>query len=158
MCPLEGQFLENSIELGISNNLPSESIKCKCRSQNICQWEQKGKSCFTKSSFRNNYFENQIGKENSEIAPPQSRPNKVDQFELIDFVNSPFHLGQNSIQNILNSLEGTIESGKNILLASDLLAGNSVKNSETAEQLGNFFDIQQLTKNGPVQFYFINKL
>ena len=145
----------------MSNNVPSESIKCKCRLHNICQWEQKGKSCFTKSSFRNNYFENQIGKENSAIAPPKSRPNKVDQFEkteLIDFLNSQFHLGQNSIQKILNSLEGTIESGKNILLASDLLAGNSVKNSETAEQLGNFFDIQQLTKNGPVQFYFINKL
>ena len=142
----------------MSNNIPSESIKCKCRSHNICQWEQKGKSCFTKSSFRNYYFENQIGRETS---PPQSRPNKEDQFDktkLIDFVNSPFNLGQNSIQNILNSIEGTIESGKDTLSASDLSAGYSVKNSETAEQLGNFFDIQQLTKNGPVQFYFINKL
>ena len=74
----------------------------------------------------------------------------MDQFEkteLIDFLNSQFHLGQNSIQNTLNSME-----------ASDLSAGDSVTNSETAEQLGNFFDIQQLTSKGPVQFYFINKL
>ena len=98
--------------------------------------------------------------ENSQIAPPQRSPVRVDKFEqaeLIDLVNNLSRL--NPSQNILNSIdipEGDAESER-ITFSTGELAKD--KNVETAEQFGNFFrDIQQISNKGPMQFYFINKL
>ena len=48
-------------------NHHSESIKCRCRHRE-CQWEHKGRTCFSESTFKDSYLEfglsNQGGTDN----------------------------------------------------------------------------------------------
>ena len=160
LCPFEEQFhaFELSMELGVLNNIPSEAIKCKCRSHQPCQWEQKGKTCFTKSNFRNYYFQNQI----SRVDPEQNGSISVDQFEqklenqLIDSINS----NSNLAENILNSIDiplGGVQSETITLSAGDLV--NS-KNIETENEFSQLLRDIQVTNTGHMVFNFnyINKL
>ena len=146
------------MELGVSNNIPSEAIKCKCRSHQPCQWEQKGKTCFTKSNFRNYYSQNQISRKD----PEQNGSISVDQFEqklenqLIDSVTS----NSNLAENIMNSIDiplGGVQSETITLSAGDLV--NS-KNIETGDELGQLLRDIQVTNTGHMVFNFnyINKL
>ena len=151
------------MELGVSNNSPSEAIKCKCRSHQQCQWEQKGKSCFTKSNFRKYYFQGQIGRVDKVESINGS--NHVDQkleFEqeienqLIDSVNGQSNLAE----NILNGIDippGGVQSETITLSAGDLV--NS-KNIESGNELGQLLRDIQVTNTGHMVFNFnyINKL
>ena len=156
LCPLEKEFhtLEHSMELGVSNDSPSEAIKCKCRSHQPCHWEQKGKSCFTKSNLRNYYFQNRrvdhFLEQNGSIS--------VDQFDLdnqlIDSLNSQSKLAE----NILNSIDippGSVQS-ESITLS----AGNLVKNIESGDEHGQLIRNIQVTNTGHMvfNFNFINRL
>ena len=139
------------MELGMSNDSPSEAIKCKCRSHQPCQWEQKGKSCFTKSNFRNYYFQNQIGRVDHS-PPEQSGSISVDQFEqklenqLIDSLNSQSSLAENIVQS------------ESITLSAGDLVKN--KNIETGDELGQLIRDIQVTNTGHMVFNlnYINKL
>ena len=142
--------MEHSMELGMSNDSPSEAIKCKCRSHQPCQWEQKGKSCFTKSNFRNYYFQNQIGRVDSSLE--QSGSISVDQFEqkvenqLIDSLNSQSSLAENIVQS------------ETITLSAGDLVNN--KKIETGDELGQLIRDIQVTNTGHMVFNlnYINKL
>ena len=139
------------MELGMSNDSPSEAIKCKCRSHQPCQWEQKGKSCFTKSNFRNYYFQNQIGRVDHS-PPEQSGSISVDQFEqkvenqLIDSLNSQSSLAENIVQS------------ETITLSAGDLVNN--KKIETGDELGQLIRDIHVTNTGHMVFNlnYINKL
>ena len=144
----------------MSNDSPSEAIKCKCRSHQPCQWEQKGKSCFTKSNFRNSYFQNHIGRVDSSLE--QSGPISVDQFEqklenqLIDSLNSQSSLAE----NILDSIDispGGVQSESITLSAGDLA---NKKNIETGDELAQLIRDIHVTNTGHMVFNlnYINKL
>ena len=149
------------MELGMSNDSPSEAIKCKCRSHQPCQWEQKGKSCFTKSNFRNYYFQNQIGRvDHSSLE--QSGSISVDQFEqklenqLIDSLNSQSELAE----NILDSIDispGGVQSESITLSAGDLVNNKKI---ETGDELGQLIRDIHVTNTGHMVFNlnYINKL
>ena len=149
------------MELGMSNDSPSEAIKCKCRSHQPCQWEQKGKSCFTKSNFRNYYFQNQIGRVDHS-PPEQSGSISVDQFEqklenqLIDSLNSQSELAE----NILDSIDispGDVQSESITLSAGDLVNNKKI---ETGDELGQLIRDIHVTNTGHMVFNlnYINKL
>ena len=125
----------------MSNDSPSEAIKCKCRSHQPCQWEQKGKSCFTKSNLRKQL---------------------VDQFEqkldsqLIDSLNSQSGL----VENILDSIDispGGVQSESITLSAGDLA---NKKNIETGDELAQLIRDIHVTNTGHMVFNlnYINKL
>ena len=125
----------------MSYDSPSEVIKCKCRSHQPCQWEQKGKSCFTKSNFRKQL---------------------VDQFEqkldsqLIDSLNSQSGL----VENILDSkdiLQGGVQSESITLSAESLVKNIKI---ETGDELGQLIRDIHVTNTGHMVFNlnYINKL
>ena len=138
------------MELGMSNDSPSEAIKCKCRSHQPCQWEQKGKSCFTKSNFRNYYFQNQIGRvDHSSLE--QSGSISVDQFE---------QKLENQLIDSLNSIDippGGVQSETITLSAGDLVNNKKI---ETGDELGQLIRDIHVTNTGHMVFNlnYINKL
>ena len=57
LCPTSEQIQENpSHDFGNLVNHHSESIKCRCRNRE-CQWEHKGRKCFSESTFKDSYLE-----------------------------------------------------------------------------------------------------
>ena len=65
LCPTSEQVQENpSHDFGNLVNHHSESIKCRCRKRE-CQWEHKGRTCFSESTFKDSYLEF-IGEEQGE--------------------------------------------------------------------------------------------
>ena len=155
------------MELGMSNDSSSEAIKCKCRSHQPCQWEQKGKSCFTKSNFRNYYFQNQLGRVDSSHKVDhkvysQSGSISVDQFEqklenqLIDSLNSQSSLAENILDSIDLSPDG-VQSETITLSAGDLA---NKKNIETGDELDQLIRDIHVTNTGHMVFNlnYISKL
>ena len=147
---MEAQLQSNIIELGFSNNTPSEAIKCKCKSHQPCQWEQKGKSCFTKGDFRYSYFPSQIGRQDQTDKTQNSEFEQKLEDQLIDSVNSQ----SNFAQNILNSIDipqGGVQSETITLSESSLVNDN---NLEPGNQLGQLLRDIQVTNTGHMVFNF----
>ena len=98
LCPNDekvNEFLSG--DLGTSTQEHSEAIKCKCK-QRFCQWEQKGKPCFSRSSFRDSYYKVESRQTHLQQDQNSFRENLEDQ--MIELTQS----NSNIMSNIIDGL------------------------------------------------------
>ena len=104
LCPNDEKINEIiSGDFGSLNHEHSEAIKCKCK-QRFCQWEQKGKPCFSRSSFRDSYFK--VESQQSDLKQGQNNFQENLEDQMIELSKSQ----SNIMSNIVDSLNLTPEN------------------------------------------------
>ena len=137
-------------DFGISNHEHSEAIKCKCK-QRDCQWEQKGKPCFTRSSFRDSYFNSQDKNLQGE-ASNEFRENL--EAQMIEMAQS----NSNIMESILDNLNLTPENSHSETFNLSVDDENDTNNVES--KLSQFLRDIKLSNSGSMVFNlnYISKL
>ena len=137
-------------DFGSSNHEHSEAIKCKCK-QRDCQWEQKGKPCFTRSSFRDSYFNSQDKNLQGETSN-EFRENL--EAQMIEMAQSNSYI----MESILDNLNLTPENSHSETFNLSVDDENDTNNVES--KLSQFLRDIKLSNSGSMVFNlnYISKL
>ena len=137
-------------DFGISNHEHSEAIKCKCK-QRDCQWEQKGKPCFTRSSFRDSYFNSQDKNLQGETSN-EFRENL--EAQMIEMAQS----NSNIMESILDNLNLTPENSHSETF--NLSVDDENDTNKVESKLSQFLRDIKLSNSGSMVFNlnYISKL
>ena len=137
-------------DFGSSNHEHSEAIKCKCK-QRDCQWEQKGKPCFTRSSFRDSYFNSQDKNLQGETSN-EFRENL--EAQMIEMAQS----NSNIMESILDNLNLTPENSHSETF--NLSVDDESDTNNVESKLSQFLRDIKLSNSGSMVFNlnYISKL
>ena len=149
LCPNDEKTDQiTSGNFGDSNHEHSEAIKCKCK-QRFCQWEQKGKPCFSRSSFRDSYF-----KDKSNLQQDQNNFQKNLEDQMIELTESNSSIMGNIIDSLNLTPENTLSETLNVSVDEE----NDT--NEVESKLSQFLRDINLSNSGNMVFNlnYISKL
>ena len=138
-------------DFGSSNHEHSEAIKCKCK-QRDCQWEQKGKPCFSRSSFRDSYFK--VESQQSDLKQGQNNFQENLEDQMVELSKSQ----SNILSNIVDSLNLTPEDSLSETL--NVSVDEESDTNEVESRLSQFLRDINLSNSGSMVFNlnYISKL